>query len=210
MILMRERRAEQRHDPVAHNPMHGALVAVHRLNHALEHGVEELLRVFGVAVGKQLHRALDVGEQHGDLLALAFERGLGGEDLIDEVLGNVTFERSKAGIVCDPLQGMATLGAELGCGRRLASTVAAGLGQRSGTLLTELRVIRVIVLALRALHSRPRRKRRAGSTTTTRVTSGMTGNKVYITFPRGGLRMANNAGHVPCRLVCGQMCRKLR
>ena len=48
-------------------------VAVHRRHHALEHGVEELAGLFGVAVGQQLHRALQVGEQHGDLLALAFE-----------------------------------------------------------------------------------------------------------------------------------------
>ena len=73
MILMGDRRAEERHDPVAHNPVHGALVAVDRLDHAFEHRVEELLRILGVAVSKQLHRTLDVGEQHGDLLALTLE-----------------------------------------------------------------------------------------------------------------------------------------
>ena len=73
MILVGERRAKQRHDAVAHHLVHRALVAVHGLHHALEHGVEELARLLGVAVGEQLHRALEVGEEHGDLLALAFQ-----------------------------------------------------------------------------------------------------------------------------------------
>jgi hypothetical protein len=41
------------------------------------------------AVSEQLHRALEVGEEDGDLLALAFQGGLGGEDLLGEVLGSV-------------------------------------------------------------------------------------------------------------------------
>ena len=75
VVLVGERRAEERHDPVAHDLVHRALVAVDRLHHPLEHGVEELARLLGIAVGQQLHRALEVGEEHGDLLALAFERG---------------------------------------------------------------------------------------------------------------------------------------
>ena len=89
VILVGERRAEERHDPVAHDLVDRALVAVDGLHHALEHGIEELARLLGVAVGEQLHRALEVGEEHGDLLALAFERGLRGEDLLGEVLGGV-------------------------------------------------------------------------------------------------------------------------
>ena len=89
MVLVGERRAEQRHDPVAHDLVDGALVAVDGLHHPLEHGIEELPRLLGVAVGEQLHRALEVGEEHGDLLALALEGGLRGEDLLGEVLGGV-------------------------------------------------------------------------------------------------------------------------
>ena len=66
---------------------------------------------------------------------------------------------------------MATLGAELGCGRHLASTVVTGSGQRSSTLLAELCLSTVLVLALRAFHCRPRRKKRARCTA--RVTSRM-------------------------------------
>ena len=96
VVLVRQRRAEQRHDAVAHHLVDGALVAVHRLHHALEHRVEELARLLRIAVGEQLHRALQVGEQHRDLLALAFERAFGGEDLLGEMLGGVRIGRREA------------------------------------------------------------------------------------------------------------------
>ena len=73
VVLVGERRAEERHDAVAHHLVDGALVAVDGLHHALEDGIEELARLLGVAVGEQLHRALEVGEEDGDLLALALE-----------------------------------------------------------------------------------------------------------------------------------------
>ncbi len=89
VVLVGEGRAEQRHDPVAHHLVDGALVAVDGLHHPLEDGIEELARLLGVAVGEQLHRALEVGEEDGDLLALALEGGLRGEDLLGEVLRRV-------------------------------------------------------------------------------------------------------------------------
>jgi hypothetical protein len=76
VVLMREGRAEERHDPVAHDLVDGALVAVHRIHHQLEHGVEERSRLFGIAVGQQCHRTLEVGEENRDLLALAFQSAL--------------------------------------------------------------------------------------------------------------------------------------
>ncbi len=99
MILMGDRRAEEGHNPVAHNPVHGALVAVDCLDHAFEYRVEELLRILRVAVSKQLHRALNICEQHGDLLPLTLERCLGGEDLIGKMLGRIILGRGKARIV---------------------------------------------------------------------------------------------------------------
>ena len=78
MILVGDRRAEEGHNPIAHNPVHGALIAVDRLDHAFEHRVEELLRVLRVAVSKQLHRALNIREQHGDLLPLTLKGCPGG------------------------------------------------------------------------------------------------------------------------------------
>jgi hypothetical protein len=42
-----------------------------------------------LAVGEQLHRALEVGEEDRDLLPFALKRSLGGEDLLGQVLGRV-------------------------------------------------------------------------------------------------------------------------
>jgi hypothetical protein len=49
---------------------------VDRLHHELEHRIENLARFLGIAVGEQLHRAFEVGEQDGHLLAFAFQRRL--------------------------------------------------------------------------------------------------------------------------------------
>jgi hypothetical protein len=54
-----------------------------------EDQIEYLAGLLGVAVGEQLHRALEVSEEDRDLLALALQRGLGREDLLGEVLGRV-------------------------------------------------------------------------------------------------------------------------
>ena len=45
--------------------------------------------LFGVELLGQIHRPLHIGEEDGHLLALAFEGGLGGEDLLGEVSGGV-------------------------------------------------------------------------------------------------------------------------
>ena len=100
VILVGDRRAEQRHDPVAHDLVDGALVAMDGLHHAFEHGIEELAGLLGVAVGEQLHRALEVGEEHGDLLALALEGALRGEDLLGEVLRRVGLRQPKTWLAC--------------------------------------------------------------------------------------------------------------
>ena len=89
VVLVGDGRAEDRHDPVAEHLVHGALVVMDRLHHPLEDGVEELPRFFRITVGKQLHRPLEVGEQHRHLLSLALEGSARGEDLLGEVLGGV-------------------------------------------------------------------------------------------------------------------------
>jgi hypothetical protein len=55
VVLVSERRTEQRHDPIAHHLIDGALVPVHCLHHSLEDRIEDLTRLLGVTVGKQLH-----------------------------------------------------------------------------------------------------------------------------------------------------------
>jgi hypothetical protein len=69
VVLVGEWGAEERHDPIAHHLVHGALVAMDGLHHPLEYWIQELTGLLGIAVGQQFHRALQVGEEHGDLLA---------------------------------------------------------------------------------------------------------------------------------------------
>jgi hypothetical protein len=85
VVFVRERRAEQRHDAVAHHLVHRALVAVHSVHHVREDRVEDLTRVLGIAAGEQLHRALQVRKEHCDQLALAFQGTACGEDFLCEI-----------------------------------------------------------------------------------------------------------------------------
>ncbi len=59
-----------------------ALVAMHGRHHALQHRIEQLPRLLGIAVGQQFHGALEVGKQDRDLLALAFQGTARGQDLL--------------------------------------------------------------------------------------------------------------------------------
>jgi hypothetical protein len=96
---MGQGRAEEGHDPVAHHLVHGALVTMYRLHHVLEDGVEELARLLGIAVGQQLHGALEVGKEDGDLLSLALENALRAENLLREMpgmLGDLNFGSGRA------------------------------------------------------------------------------------------------------------------
>jgi hypothetical protein len=89
MILMGNGRAEEGHNAIPHDLVDGALVAVHGLDHALQDRVQELAGLLGVALGQQLHGPLQVGKQHRDLLAFAFERAAGDEYLLGQVRGGV-------------------------------------------------------------------------------------------------------------------------
>ena len=60
-------------------------IAVHGRHQALEDWVEELPRFLGITVGQQLHGALQVGEQHGDLLTLACQSAPGSADLLGKI-----------------------------------------------------------------------------------------------------------------------------
>ena len=82
MVLVGQGGAEERHDPIAHDLVDGALVAMHRLHHALEDRVQELARLLRVPIAEQFEGALDVGKQHRHLLALPLEGVAGCEDLL--------------------------------------------------------------------------------------------------------------------------------
>ena len=100
MILVGERRSEQRHDLVAHHLVDRPLVPVNGLHHPLEHGIKNLARLLGVAISEQLHRALEVGEEDRDLFALALKGGLGRKDLLGEVLWRIGLGRCEPQFGC--------------------------------------------------------------------------------------------------------------
>ena len=74
MVLVRDRRTEQREDAVAGRLHDVAVVAMHRLDHELQRRVDDRARLLGIEIRHQLGRALDVGEQRRDRLALAVDR----------------------------------------------------------------------------------------------------------------------------------------
>jgi hypothetical protein len=151
VVLVGQGRAEQRHDPVAHDLVHGALVAVHRLHHQLEHWVQQLSSLLGAPIGQQFHRPLEVGEEDSDLLALALEGALGREDLLGEMLGGVGLRRREAnrfrgkGRSAGPTELLPrTYG--------LAATRAREF-KASPALLTEASPFGVLLFAARTLHA---------------------------------------------------------
>jgi hypothetical protein len=85
VVFMGDGSAEQGHDAIPQHLIDRALIAMHGVHHALQHRIEQLPGFLGVAVGQQFHGALQVGKQHGDLLALAFEDSTGSEDLFGQV-----------------------------------------------------------------------------------------------------------------------------
>src|SRR5712692_2575865 len=126
------------------------------LHHALEHRVEELARLLGIAIREQLHRALEVSEEDGDLLALALQSGLGGEDALSRVLGGVGLRRAEprtGGYPCRCPERSAATPAEL-----LAGLVREPAGrtrecQRGAALRAEAAPLAVVMLAPGTFHA---------------------------------------------------------
>ena len=73
VVLVGDRRSEERHDAIAHHLIDRAFVVMDGVHHALDHGIENLSRFLGVAADEQLHRPLQIREQNSHLLALALE-----------------------------------------------------------------------------------------------------------------------------------------
>ncbi len=85
VVLVGDRRAEERHEPVAEELVDRAFVAMHLGERGLEEAAEEDVHALGAEPLGQRGRADHVAEEHGDRLALALERAAGGEDLLGEV-----------------------------------------------------------------------------------------------------------------------------
>jgi hypothetical protein len=152
---MGDRGSKQGHNAIAHDLVHGPFVTVHRRHHALQHRVEELASLLGVAVGQQLHRALEIGKQHRDLLALALEGCAGGNDLLGQAAGGVIErwlgirgERSW----CLPDEGSPAFTTELGPWEIVSPATGTAGPESSTTVNAELPPIRIIRATARAAH----------------------------------------------------------
>src|SRR5438874_10673681 len=124
VILVGDRRAEERHDAVAGVLVDGPLVSVNAARKDPEQAIEQAMPFLGIDALRELHRAHDVGEEDGDQLALAPERALGRKNLLDEMPRRV--------------------GARLGCDRRRRQVRAA--------IVAEPRASRILVATRLAVH----------------------------------------------------------
>jgi hypothetical protein len=89
MVLMGDGSSKQRHNAIAQHLVDSPLEAMHGVHQAFEDRVEELPCFLRVALGEQLHGALQVGKEDGDLLALPFKGASGREDLFGQVVRGV-------------------------------------------------------------------------------------------------------------------------
>ena len=89
VILVGQRGAEERHEAVAEELVDGALVAVDLGQGGLEEAVEEDVHGLRPQPFGQRGGADQVAEEHGDRLALAFQRRARGEDPLGEVARRV-------------------------------------------------------------------------------------------------------------------------
>jgi hypothetical protein len=90
VVLVRYGRSKEGHNAIAQHLIHGAFVAVHGLHHQMQGRVEEAPGRFWVKTGNQLRRACEIGKQHRDLLALAFQISAVSENLFREMWWGVS------------------------------------------------------------------------------------------------------------------------
>jgi hypothetical protein len=89
MILVGDRSPEEGHDAIAEELVDGAFVPVDLGQDQVEGPGHQPMHLLGIEPLRERREARDVGEEHGDLLALSFQRASGGQDLVREVLGSV-------------------------------------------------------------------------------------------------------------------------
>ena len=70
MVLMRDRRAEQRKNPIASGLHDVTVVAMHRVDHQLQRRIDNRPRLFRIEPLHKIHRSLDIGKQRRHGLAL--------------------------------------------------------------------------------------------------------------------------------------------
>jgi len=151
MIFVGDRCAEQRHDPVAHDLVHRALIVMDGLHHPLKDRVENRPRLLGIAVCEQLHRPSQIGEEHGHVLALTLQGAPGREDFLGEVLRRVSLWRGETRLGRRIERGRAPA-AELVVGGIACSARRTDTGKRRGALTAEPHPCGILRAAARTRH----------------------------------------------------------
>src|SRR5262245_21507641 len=98
VVLVSDRRAEQRHDAVAGELVDGTLEAVDAVREDREEPIQDPVPLLGVDALGDVHRSLHVGEEHRHLFTLAFERASGREDPLPQVRGRVCPQVANGGL----------------------------------------------------------------------------------------------------------------
>src|SRR5215467_2097212 len=81
---MSHRRAEQGHESVSSDVIDAALVLPYGVDHGFEDWIEQLARHLGVTTGHTIRCCGEIGEQDGDLSALALHGSRVNEDPLGE------------------------------------------------------------------------------------------------------------------------------
>ena len=160
VILVGQRRPEERHEAVAEELVDGALVAVDLGEGGLEELVDEDVHALRPQPLRQRGRADQVAEEHGDGLALALQRAARREDPLGEVARRVggrrpdlgRGRRRRRGPRPAGGDGVAALGAELRRVRELGAAREAGRREPLAALEAELRPRRILVPTPRTAH----------------------------------------------------------
>src|SRR5439155_13448415 len=150
----RDRRTEERHDPVAHDLVDGALEAMDGRHHQLEDGIEDRARIFRIAIGQQLHRAFEIGEEHGHPLALSLQRCPGRKDALGQMLWGVRVGGLKLRLAGGRRRGQRSAAAATKSFVALVgkATRRARGGEREAARTTEAPALAILRLASATLH----------------------------------------------------------
>src|SRR4030095_12615368 len=130
---------------------------MHRVHHHMKHRIDNLLRLFGIAVFDQLHRVPDVGKENGDLLPFSFKGLPRGQYFFSEMSGNITVWRGYPGNSggcdgCRLIYGLAANSAKRGSTTVRFTTVRTDRFKPRPAVFTKDGIRQIVALTLRANH----------------------------------------------------------
>src|SRR5262249_23646688 len=158
VVLVRQRRSEESHDAVTQYLVDGSFIAMHGIHHEMQHRIDDLLRLFGIAVFDQLHRVPDVGKENGDLFPFSFQGRPRSQYLLSEMSGNVAVWRGYPGNFgcCDSrglIYGLAANSAKRGFATARRATVRTDRFEPRPAVFAKGRISQILALTFRTNHN---------------------------------------------------------